>query len=177
MKFKHILLLALYLSHAYANAESVENFGSNPGNVNMYTYVPEDMPANAPLVVSLHGCFQDAETYNKVGWTTLADKWKFYLIFPEQKRSNNLYKCWNWFQTENTKRDHGEIKSIVQMVEKMTADYSIDSSRTYVEGLSAGAYMASALLASYPDVFAGGRDQRWRPGLMCSSRETFLGHL
>ena len=173
MKFKLILLLVLYLSHAYANAESVENFGSNPGNVNMYTYVPEDMPANAPLVVSLHGCFQDAETYNKVGWTTLADKWKFYLIFPEQKRSNNLYKCWNWFQTENTKRDHGEIKSIVQMVEKMTADYSIDSSRTYVEGLSAGAYMASALLASYPDVFAGGATNAGGPALCAQAEKHF----
>lgn len=173
MKLKHILLIILFLNHASVYAEPVNNFGSNPGNVMMYKYVPEDIPANAPLVVSLHGCLQDAETYYKTGWKTLADQWKFYLIFPEQKRSNNLYKCWNWFQTENTKRDHGESKSIIQMIEKMIADYSIDERRIYVEGLSAGAYMASALLASYPDVFAGGATNAGGPALCAQTKKHF----
>ena len=173
MNIKLLLLIVLILNLTYANAESVKDFGSNPGNVNMYTYVPENMPANAPLVVSLHGCFQDAETYNKVGWKTLADTWKFYLIFPEQKRSNNLYKCWNWFQAENIKRGQGESKSIVQMIEKMIADYSIDNSRIYVEGLSAGAYMTSALLASYPDVFAGGATNAGGPALCAKTEKHF----
>jgi len=173
MKSKLLLIIVLMLNLACTDAEPVNNFGSNPGNVNMYKYVPEDMPANAPLVIALHGCLQDAETYYKTGWKTLADKWKFYLIFPEQKRSNNLYKCWNWFQTENTKRDHGEAKSIVQMVEKMTADYSINDSRIYVEGLSAGAYMVSALLASYPDVFAGGATSAGGPALCAQTEKHF----
>jgi len=173
MKTKLLLLIGLILNLAYANAESVADFGSNPGNVNMHMYVPENMPANAPLVVSLHGCLQDAETYNKVGWKTLADTWKFYLIFPEQKRSNNLYKCWNWFQNENTQRDQGESKSIVEMIEKMTTDYAIDKSRIYVEGLSAGAYMVSALLASYPDVFAGGATSAGGPAL-CAQTEKYF---
>ena len=111
MNIKLILLIVLILSHANINAELVEDFGSNPGNINMHIYIPESMPANAPLVISLHGCLQDVETYNKVGWKKLADTWKFYLIFPEQKRSNNLYRCWNWFQAENIKRDQGESKS------------------------------------------------------------------
>lgn len=173
MKCKLLLLIGLTLNIAYTNAESVKDFGSNPGNINMTMYVPEDMPADAPLVVSLHGCLQDAETYSKVGWKTLADTWKFYLIFPEQKRSNNLYKCWNWFQAENIKRGQGEIHSIVEMVEKMIADYSIDESRIYVEGLSAGAYMASALLATYPDVFAGGATNAGGPALCAQTEKHF----
>jgi poly(3-hydroxybutyrate) depolymerase len=46
--------------------------------------------------------------------------------------------------------------SIVQMVEKAARDYGIDRTRIFVTGLSAGGAMTSALLATYPDVFAAG---------------------
>ena len=47
----------------------VTGFGSNPGELRMYAYVPDDLPANAPLVVVLHGCTQSAGSYNKgAGW-------------------------------------------------------------------------------------------------------------
>lgn len=147
--------LALPSIHA-AGLTPVENFGANPAGIKMYKYVPAQMTAPAPLVVSLHGCKQDAETYANAGWIQLADQWKFYLVFPEQNVLNNGYSCWNWFQADNIQRGHGEIASIMAMIEKMQADHAIDERRIYVEGLSAGGYMAAALLASYPDVFAGG---------------------
>lgn len=148
---------------------AVAHFGSNPGDIEMYAYVPRDMPANAPLVVSLHGCRQDAEAYSHAGWKGLADRWKFYLIFPEQSRSNNAYRCWNWFQTEDTRRGRGEIASIIEMIEKMKADFSIDEQRIFVEGLSAGGWMVPVLLAAYPDVFAGGATNAGGPAFCAST--------
>ena len=63
------IILTLPCLNGYAAAlTAVDDFGDNPGDINMYKYVPEDMPDNAPLVVSLHGCLQDAETYSNVGW-------------------------------------------------------------------------------------------------------------
>ena len=38
----------------------VTGFGSNPGNLGMYAYLPTGLPAGAPLVVALHGCTQSA---------------------------------------------------------------------------------------------------------------------
>ncbi len=44
----------------------------------------------------------------------------------------------------------------MQMVQHLIEDHGLDSRRVYVTGLSAGGAMASALLAAYPEMFAGG---------------------
>lgn len=147
-------LLAMGASSALA-ATQVTSFGSNPGNLKMYKHVPSGMPANAPLVVALHGCTQSAANYENTGWNTLANTHKFYVVYPEQQSGNNSNKCFNWFELGDITRGQGEALSIKQMVDKMAADHSIDPSRVFVTGLSAGAYMTTVMAATYPDVFAG----------------------
>ena len=53
-------------------------------------------------------------------------------------------------------RDRGEALSIRQMVDRMVRDHGIDPKRVFVTGLSAGGAMTSVMLATYPEVFAGG---------------------
>jgi poly(hydroxyalkanoate) depolymerase family esterase len=176
MKTTLLYLGTLLLSVSVAQAgilTRVANFGDNPGRIEMHKYVPRSMPPNAPLVVSLHGCLQDAEIYSNVGWTQLADQWKFYVVFPEQAIANNAYRCWNWFQQDDTRRGRGEIESIAEMVEKMKTDYSINTRRVYIEGLSAGGWMVPVILASYPDVFAGGATNAGGPAFCASTRRYF----
>ena len=76
--------------------------------------------------------------------------------FPEQQRANNPQNCFNWFQPGDTARDKGEALSIRQMIETMIVDHGIDRDRVFVTGLSAGGAMTSVMLATYPEVFAGG---------------------
>lgn len=135
----------------------VRDFGSNPGQLRMLTYVPERLPAGAPLVVLLHGCTQNGASFDKgTGWSTLADRFGFALLLPEQHWSNNPLRCFNWFRPEDTRRDGGEALSIKQMIERVVRDQGLDHSRIYVTGLSSGGAMTSAMLATYPDMFAGG---------------------
>ncbi len=135
----------------------VAAFGSNPGNLHMLTYVPPGLPAGAPLVVVLHGCTQTAASYDYgTGWTTLADRHGFAVLLPQQSRTNNPLRCFNWFRGEDNGRGNGEALSIRQMVDRMVADHGLDAGRVYVTGLSAGGAMTSVMLATYPDVFAGG---------------------
>jgi poly(hydroxyalkanoate) depolymerase family esterase len=135
----------------------VRNFGSNPGALRMFTYLPSQSPGKCPLVVILHGCSQSAASYDRgAGWSTLADRYGFALLLPEQQRSNNPSGCFNWFQTGDTERGHGEALSIRQMIDKMVSDYGVDPARVFVTGLSAGGAMTSVMLATYPEVFAGG---------------------
>jgi poly(hydroxyalkanoate) depolymerase family esterase len=135
----------------------VSAFGSNPGRLRMFAYVPADLPPNAPLVVVLHGCTQSAAAYDHgAGWSTLADRHGFALVLPEQQPANNPKVCFSWFQPGDTARDRGETLSIRQMVEQMLIVHRLDRGRVFITGLSAGGAMTAALLAAYPDVFCAG---------------------
>jgi feruloyl esterase len=133
------------------------HFGSNPGNLGMYSCVPERLRNPGALIVALHGCHQTARDFDlATGWSALGREHGFATLFPEQRCDNNPQYCFNWFIERHISRHGGEIASIRGMVEKMLADYGLDSSRVFVTGLSAGGAMACALLAACPDLFAAG---------------------
>jgi feruloyl esterase len=132
-------------------------FGTNPGNLRMLAYVPNRLPPAAPLVVALHGCNQTAGEYDDgTGWSTLADRLGFAVIYPEQHSSNNPKNCFSWFLPRDIARGQGEPSSIEQMVQHAIATLGVDRRRVFVTGLSAGGAMASVMLATYPELFAGG---------------------
>jgi len=121
-----------------------------------------------PLVLALHGCTQNAKTIaDESGWSKLADTYGFYVIYPQQRALNNISSCFNWFENSNILKDKGEVLSMVQMIDYATDSLSIDTSRIFVYGLSAGAIMSVALMADYPDLFnmgavlAGGPFTPW----------------
>jgi poly(hydroxyalkanoate) depolymerase family esterase len=144
----------------------VTNFGSNPGALRMYATLPS-RPAAAPgLVVALHGCTQTATEYKKAGWDTFAERFGFYVLYPEVTSGA---KCFGWFETVNTRRGSGQAASIAQAVEWMRARYGLDASRIFVTGLSAGGGMTASLLASYPDVFSAGATMAGLPAQCASS--------
>ncbi len=140
-----------------ASLTEVTGFGSNPGNLRMFRYVPDGLPAGRPLVVAMHGCTQSAGGFDdETGWTKWADQWGFALVLPQQQSANNLNSCFNWFEAGDIRRDAGEALSIKQMTDRMKADVGSDPARVHATGLSAGAAMTNVMLAAYPDVFASG---------------------
>ena len=135
----------------------ITNFGSNPGSLRMHVYVPGGGGAKLPMVVALHGCTQTAELYDQgTGWSDLADRLGFIVVFPEQQAANNPKTCFSWYLPADTARDSGEALSIRQMVATAIGSFNADPSRVFVTGLSAGGAMTSVMLATYPEVFAGG---------------------
>jgi poly(hydroxyalkanoate) depolymerase family esterase len=137
--------------------QEVTTFGPNPGNLRMFKFVPDGLSANSPLVIALHGCTQTAADYDsETGWLGIAEKSHFALLLPQQQSANNFNKCFNWFDTGDITRNSGEALSIKQMIDRMKQDHAIDPERVYVTGLSAGGAMTSVMLATYPEIFAGG---------------------
>ena len=154
-----------------------EGFGTNPGDLRMFSYVPESLQPAPALVVVLHGCGQTAAGYDLgAGWSTLAKHYGFALLMPEQPPSNNANGCFNWFNPQDSKRGRGEASSIRQMIARAIADHKIDRHRIFVTGLSAGGAMTSVMLATYPEVFAAGAIIAGLPyGVATNVREALNG--
>jgi poly(hydroxyalkanoate) depolymerase family esterase len=135
----------------------VTQFGSNPGNLLMFEWIPADLPPNAPVVVVLHGCFANSALYDdETGWTKLAERWKVALVFPEQTPVGDANNCFRWWDTADAARGQGEALSIKQMVDWTQANYATDPGRVFIMGHSGGALFTSVMLATYPDVFRAG---------------------
>lgn len=132
-------------------------FGTNPGQLEAKIHVPRSTTGRPALVVVLHGCTQTAASYDEgAGWSRLADDYGFIVLYPQQVRQNNAHTCFNWFVPGDTKRGAGEALSIRQMIDCVANRYAIDEKRIFVTGLSAGGAMANVMLATYPELFAGG---------------------
>lgn len=161
-KFKNtgLLIAAVFL---YTNIFSqttltpIDSFGTNPGNLKMYSYIPVGLSDTVSLVVALHGCTQTATTFaEQTGWNKLADKHKFLMLYPEQQSANNSAFCFNWFDSLYQLKNQMEVLSIKQMVDHMKSHYAFDTTRIYITGLSAGACMTTVMLANYPEIFKKG---------------------
>jgi poly(hydroxyalkanoate) depolymerase family esterase len=135
----------------------LNDFGPNAGNLVGKIFVPQGVGTRPALVVVLHGCTQSAESYDRgSGWTQLAARHGFVVLFPEQRRQNNPNLCFNWFKPGDIRRDGGEASSIRQMIEATCIKHRIDSKQVFITGLSAGGAMATVMLATYPEVFSAG---------------------
>jgi poly(hydroxyalkanoate) depolymerase family esterase len=137
--------------------QELTRFGANPGNLRLFAHVPKHLRPNPALVIALHGCTQTGEDYDHgTGWSSLADIHGFVVIYPQQQPANNPKNCFSWFLPGDITRGQGEALSIREMVEYAIETFGADRRKVFVTGLSAGGAMASVMLATYPEVFAGG---------------------
>lgn len=156
---KAIVCLLLFPVWGFSQmTEITAQLTENPGNLNAYVHEPFKKPTgNMPLVLVLHGCNQTAaDIALGSGWNELADSLGFLVLYPEQKTTNNLFRCFNWFLKDDQEKDKGEMASIRQMMWYAIAHYPVDPSRVYIYGVSAGAAMSVNFMACYPDKLKSG---------------------
>ena len=130
-----------------------------PGGRSFYVYTPPGLaPAKpVPLVVVLHGCRQSADLALGSGVNGLADRKGFVAVYPEQGIKDNPRRCWNWFDVRDQFRGFGEPAAIARITEQVLrrpGAVTLDRSRVYVMGMSAGGAMAGILAVTYPDLYA-----------------------
>jgi poly(hydroxyalkanoate) depolymerase family esterase len=158
-------------------------FRSRSGTRPYFVYTPPGYRpgTSVPLLVMLHGCSQTPRGA-AIGtqWNDIADDNGLIVVYPGQIlavaetavtgsgtartghlvdecwRDGNGDNCWNWFLPEHQARGAGEpaiIAGIAGAVIAETQRWTIDASRVYVAGMSAGGAMAVILGATYPDLF------------------------
>ena len=118
-------------------------------------YRPPDIALNEklPLMVMLHGCGQDADSFaDSTRMNRIARQHRFLVLYPEQDRLSNVQGCWNWYETRNG-RARGEVALILKAIEQVCLLYDVDRERIAVAGMSAGASMAAMLATHEPGRF------------------------
>lgn len=110
-----------------------------------------------PLLVLIHGCRQSAKAMEAgTQMNALAEANGFAVLYPDQLKGRHPFNCWQWFLRENQMPNSGELGEIRAMIKEAQAKTAIDPTKVFVAGLSSGSGTAAALLACYPEVFAGG---------------------
>jgi poly(hydroxyalkanoate) depolymerase family esterase len=118
-------------------------------------YRPPDVQfgERLPLVVMLHGCGQDANSFAaSTRMNRVAMRERFLVLYPEQDGLANGGRCWNWFDT-GSGRAYGEAALIMKAIDQVCLLHPVDRSRMAIAGLSAGASMAALLVTRHPGRF------------------------
>lgn len=152
------LLAAMLTSAAPARAASLQEvtgFGSNPGGLRMFLFVPDNLPPRPGVLVVNHYCTGSAQAmYSGAQFDELATRYGYIVVYPSTNRPGS---CFDVSSSEALR--HGgasDPTSIVSMVHHVQQRWTTDTGRVFVTGTSSGAMMTQVLLATYPDVFAAG---------------------
>jgi poly(hydroxyalkanoate) depolymerase family esterase len=108
-----------------------------------------------PLLLMLHGCNQTAVEFAQgTRMNQQAQRRRFAVLYPEQDRSANTLRCWNWFESDAL-AGRGDASLIAQTLQEVLRRYPIDAAQIHLVGFSAGAAMAAVLCTTHSHLFAG----------------------
>lgn len=129
---KKLILTTSFILFFFCNAfAQLENIKVGNSTRQMIVHKPANLPANSPLLISLHGMNQDAPYQkNQCKWEPVADSAKFLVVFP-----NGNNKSWDI-------NGNADIDFISAVIDTMVNRNQINRSRVYVSGFSMGGMMS-----------------------------------
>jgi poly(hydroxyalkanoate) depolymerase family esterase len=148
-----MVFMAPKAAHA-AELTQVTNFGNNPGNLQMYVYVPDNVGPNPAIVVANHFCTGSASAmFGATQFDELAAQYGYIVVYPSVTRES---KCFDVASQASLSGTGGDSVSIRSMVDYALANYGADPNRIFATGISSGSMMTNVLLGVYPEVFKAG---------------------
>lgn len=120
-------------------------------------YVPNNLPANAPLVFVLHGSLQTSEdirVFTGYEYERLADANGFVVVYPQgfEKNWNDCRAAADYPARAQNIDDKGFINALIQ---RFAVQQHTDSHRVFLTGYSSGAHLGFRLALEQPTLLAG----------------------
>lgn len=111
------------------------------------------------LVIAMHGTGGDASQFETdYKFTQKANEEQFIVVYPEGTKSNGFLgiRTWNAGYCCDYAANHNidDVKFIGQLIDFLSENYKIDTSRVYVTGMSNGGMMAYRLACEMPQRIA-----------------------
>lgn len=136
-------MFLLSIHPASAGTTNIVNITVGTSSRNMRIYVPTALPANSPVLISMHGLNQDAAyQQSQAKLEPVADAGKFLVVFP-----NGVNNSWDISGTS----DVDFLKAIIDYV---ATNYSSDRNRVYLSGFSMGGMMTYYAMTKIADRIA-----------------------
>ncbi len=117
-------------------------------------YLPDSLPADAPLVFVIHGFTDNASNMmNLTKMNTVADKNKFAVCYPQGLKEDQGRTFWE-VGYNFTKNQHiDDVKFLTTLAAMLQSKYKLSSENTFAAGMSNGAEMCIVLACKAPEVF------------------------
>jgi polyhydroxybutyrate depolymerase len=149
----NLFLLSLFSLAAFvvsAEEQTIEVGGEERSYI---LHVPDSLPPSPALVFVLHGGGQSARIAERMGFSQLADREGFIVVYPDAIRRN-----WNdgrndpliWSQRQKV----DDVGFIAALVNEMKRKYHVDPKRIYSTGASNGGIMSNRIGAELSEQFA-----------------------
>ena len=148
MKYLLLLLIAASLSFAQwgGGRKSLNDYKKmSVSGRDIHVYVPSDLKAKSPLLISLHGMDQDPNyQQSKTHWEEVADTAGFVVVYP---RGGTGMSTWDIQGDKDT-------KWITEIISQMVAEYNIDTKRVYLTGFDMGGMFVYHAMSKIADKIA-----------------------
>jgi len=117
-------------------------------------HIPEDTPANAPLIIVMHGYSSQASVISDYsGFIELANRERFIVAFPQGTIDADGYAFFNVgyaFHDDVEVDDLGFIRSLVEYLQR---EYAAHRAHVFATGMSNGGDMSFYLACQASDLF------------------------
>lgn len=134
-----------YAKQSFTNARGTLHYG-------LYTPPAGSHPAN--LVVVLPGAGETSDgAATRSRFNAVAERLRFVVAYPEQSPEYNSSREWDWQTASKEGRSNREASILAGITSSVTSRLHLR--RAYVMGISAGAGMAGAMVAAFPELYSG----------------------
>lgn len=119
-------------------------------------YLPNDLPADAPLVIFFHGYGSTNIHKRDLGLNAAADKHGFAVCYPQGPTDNRGHSCWAVGYSFHTDAgwERDDIGFTKRLVRHLQREYGLSRHNVFATGHSNGGEMSYLLAYEAPEIFA-----------------------